>query len=182
MTNAGALLGTPAIHAAGARTGGVVDARADLYSLGCVLYTALTAGCRFDQQRARADCDARERAGAADRRGAGRPLHVVERLLAKEPSGRYPDAASVREALEAALSISNEVVEVAEPTLVAGSATILGLDLAARSATPVGRPARSATPVGRPARSANPVGGDSDAEPGVAGAAPEQERHTDPAR
>ena len=106
LTNAGALLGTPAYIAPEVLSGQRADARSDLYSLGVVLYQCCTGQLPFN--------------------GASVPLVIAEilnrtpppprslqpdvpaalervivRLLAKDPSARFPDAQAVAGELRA---------------------------------------------------------------------------------
>ena len=126
MTNEGAILGTPAFMPPEVIGGAVVDVRSDLYSLGCLLYTAASG-----EQPFRAE--SLHELIAMHAVEAPRPLTgvphglwtVVERLLAKSPDQRYPTARSAREALEICLrSSADELV----PTELAraSSATIRG--------------------------------------------------------
>jgi serine/threonine-protein kinase len=89
---------------------GQVDARADVYALGCVLYEMLTGRLPFVGESSVAILDAkikgspehpRERAPAR-----GIPAHVDElvmRALARHPSVRFQTAAEMRRAIEIAL-------------------------------------------------------------------------------
>ncbi|MEP7120696.1 MAG: serine/threonine-protein kinase [Byssovorax sp.] len=104
------LFGTPEYMAPEQAASGQVDARADLYALGCVLYEMLTGRLPFVGEGSVAILDAkikgspehpRERAPAR-----GIPLHVDElvmRALARHPSVRFQTAAEMRAAIEIAL-------------------------------------------------------------------------------
>jgi tRNA A-37 threonylcarbamoyl transferase component Bud32 len=88
--------------------GQVIDAKSDLYALGCVLYAALTARAPWSELPPEARAEARLRAGAPPL-----PEHLVDgraptlglrgllgRLMASAPEDRPADAADVAAALE----------------------------------------------------------------------------------
>ena len=114
MTGSGLTLGTPVYMSPEHARGGVeIDGRADLYSLGCVLYEMLAGEPPFTGANAVAVL--RKLVGEAPvpvttiRDALPSEVDVtLDRLLAKAPSGRYPDAAHLVDALS---------------TLEAGSAT-----------------------------------------------------------
>jgi len=91
ITRPGVILGTPAYMAPEQATAAEVTPAADLYSTGLVLYECLT-GQRFPPPRLRdaADWSA---VPASHRR-------IIQRALAMDPAGRWPDAAAFRAALE----------------------------------------------------------------------------------
>ena len=104
LTNAGAVLGTPAFMPPELVTEAVVDARTDLYSLGCVLYLCATGTLPFTAGTAHEVMvlHATERVPLA--KGVPPKLAaVLDKLLEKEPARRYQTAAETRDALEAAL-------------------------------------------------------------------------------
>ena len=105
MTGTGLTLGTPTYMSPEHAIGGVaIDARTDLYSLGCVLYEMLAGEPPFMGAESRAVWMrtvidppvpiAVVRAGLPSDVGV-----TLERLLAKAPSARFPDAAHLVEAL-----------------------------------------------------------------------------------
>ena len=104
MTNAGALLGTPAFMPPELVTGQNCDSRADLYSLGCLLHYAASGKLPFvaGSLHELIAMHASEPPPPLDNLPA--PIaRVITRLLEKEPARRFQTAAATREALEAAL-------------------------------------------------------------------------------
>jgi serine/threonine protein kinase len=155
LTQSGAVVGTPADMAPEQAGGRAVDERADLFSLGCVVYRCLTGQVPFRGS----DTLATLAALATETPRPVRELNpevpaalaeLVERLLAKDPACRPPSARAVAEALAAleptAPSLTIEPVSgrpdlptepldaVAEPgrprrlaVLIAGLAALFGL-------------------------------------------------------
>ena len=121
LTETSAVLGTLAYMAPEQRTGGDVDARADLFSVGVMLYEAVTGrvplGAFPPASRA-----ARGFSRAFDR--------VIERLLAPDPDGRFASAEDAKRALTAALRPPRRLI------VIAGGAALLasGFAIAMRTA------------------------------------------------
>ena len=106
LTETGLSLGTPAYMSPEQAAGGAVDARSDLYALGCVVYEMLAGGPPFTGPTAQAIL-ARH---AVDRVPPLRTVRTtipepieqaVERALAKVPSDRFDSAAEFAAALTA---------------------------------------------------------------------------------
>jgi serine/threonine-protein kinase len=104
MTGAGALLGTPAFMPPELALGQPCDGRADLYSLGCILYLLASGRLPFtaNQVHELITSHASERPP---------PIvtvpdalaRVIARLLEKDPAARYQTAAETQAALDATL-------------------------------------------------------------------------------
>jgi serine/threonine protein kinase len=104
MTNAGALLGTPAFIPPELALGHGCDGRADLYSLGVVLFLLGTGRLPFVSDSVHELIAMHANEKAPPMTGVPAALsRVIDRLLAKDPAHRYQSAAETREALEAAL-------------------------------------------------------------------------------
>ncbi|HSN30456.1 MAG TPA: protein kinase [Kofleriaceae bacterium] len=104
MTNAGALLGTPAFMPPELALGEPCDGRADLYSLGCVLYLLGSGRLPFQSSSAHELIAMHASDPAPPMTGMPPALAaVIDRMLEKDPARRYQTAAENREALEAAL-------------------------------------------------------------------------------
>jgi hypothetical protein len=85
--------------------GGTVDARADVYALGCVLFFLLTGTIPFPRDGDEAKLWAHLTAPAPVASEAGAPPAfdaVIRRALAKSPDDRYPSAGDLGRAAEAA--------------------------------------------------------------------------------
>jgi serine/threonine-protein kinase len=109
LSCAGAIFGTPDTMAPEQITGEAVDGRADLYSLGCVLYQLLTGRMPFEASSPILVMSAHMRETVRPLRevapGRGIPEsveRVVMRALEKDPAARFDSAADLREALEEA--------------------------------------------------------------------------------
>ncbi len=124
-TRTGAFMGTIDYVAPEQARGERVDARADVYSLGCVLFTALTGGVPFDLDNDLAKLYAHDRSPAPSVRARNPDLPeafetVLARALAKAPDDRYQSAGDLgRAALAAA---AGSPLPVAERVVAAGEA------------------------------------------------------------
>ncbi len=104
VTAHGKIMGTPAYSSPEQLRGDALDVRADIYSVGATLFTLLTNEAPFDGENV-----IQVVANAVNQKP--KPLtelrkdiptelaRVITRCLAKEPEGRYPDYAALRNAL-----------------------------------------------------------------------------------
>jgi serine/threonine-protein kinase len=106
-----AIFGTPEYMSPEQVAGEAVDARCDLYALGCALYEMLTGTKVFEGPSSVVVMgkQLREKPEAASTRAPRRLIPadveaIVMKLLAKAPKDRFDDATEVREALESALA------------------------------------------------------------------------------
>ena len=129
VTNEGQLLGTPAFMPPELITGAVCDGRADLYSLGCVLYNAVSGRMPFVGATSHEIIAMQIAEPPKPLTGVPAGLAaVIERLMAKDPDHRYQTAVQAREALEDSLSEGAAAAAV-EPTMISSSnRTMLGWD------------------------------------------------------
>ena len=110
LTNAGNILGTPTYMSPEQWDGGELDARADLYAVGCILFCCATGQPPYRSgdnvlSLMKKHCfspipDVRELATEPLSEGFA---HVVQIALAKERADRFADARTMREALQAVL-------------------------------------------------------------------------------
>ena len=102
-TMTGALLGTPAFMPPELANGESCDGRADLYSLGCILFMLGTGRPPFETDSVPEMIAMHGTLEAPPMIGVPQPIaEVVGKLLAKRPGDRYSTAADARRALEAA--------------------------------------------------------------------------------
>jgi hypothetical protein len=106
LTQSGVVLGTPAYMAPEQVGGRAVDERADLFSLGCVLYRCLTGQVPFRGGDTLATLAALATETPTPVRALNQEVpaalaDLVERLLAKDPARRPPSARAVADALAA---------------------------------------------------------------------------------
>jgi serine/threonine protein kinase len=107
ITQTGLFVGTLDYAAPEQITGGAVDARTDVYALGCVLYEMLTGRPPFrrDHEAATIYAQINEPAPAPSAAAPGVPAafdDVVLRALAKDPDDRFPSAGDLARAALAA--------------------------------------------------------------------------------
>ena len=110
--DAGMMIGTPAYMSPEQARGGATDARSDLFSVGVVLYEALTGATPFpgtDLARVLDDVVRLDPVPPRERNFAVSPAldAVVRRVMSKVPDDRYPDAMSLAEALAQAGALSD---------------------------------------------------------------------------
>jgi len=106
----GRSLGTPAYVAPEQLEGGPIDGRADVYSLGCLLYECLTGERVFERgsRLAVAWAHLEEEPPAASLRNPDLPQAidaVIARAMAKPPDERYPTCAALTDAADDALGL-----------------------------------------------------------------------------
>jgi len=109
LTSAGFLMGTPAYMAPEQVTGGEIDARTDLYSMGVVFYYLVTARLPFkgDNPIAMATSRVSDRPIPVAQVREGLPAWIeplLDRVLSKSPDDRFPSADQFREALRRGLA------------------------------------------------------------------------------
>jgi serine/threonine protein kinase len=136
-----------------------VDIRADLYSLGCTLYTLLVGrppfgGPGYDSALRKMAAHARDLAEPVTnyRRDVPAPvLHLLQQLMAKEPADRPATPAEVARALEPFCAGAALAVLVHQVQALPHDKAPLHQDqqTGEGEATPVSRPVRSAPPVSR---------------------------------
>jgi hypothetical protein len=106
LTSTGQWIGTADFMAPEQFEGGEVDARADIYALGCVLYDALTGSVPYPRGTVPKTMIAHLQEEPPRPSEHGAPLgfdRVIARALAKDPEDRYPSAGDLgRAALAAA--------------------------------------------------------------------------------
>ena len=107
LTVAGSIMGTPNYMSPEQARGTKVDARSDLFSLGCVLYECLTGQKPFQGESISVILVKilTEEPPPVDFAGTGLPLEigaVLKRALAKDPAARYASGALLVEALRLA--------------------------------------------------------------------------------
>ena len=109
LTSAGFLMGTPAYMAPEQVTGGEIDARTDLYSMGVVFYYLVTARLPFkgDNPIAMAQSRVSDRPIPVGQVREGLPAWIeplLDRALSKSSDDRFPSADQFREALRRGLA------------------------------------------------------------------------------
>jgi len=137
MTNAGALLGTPAFMPPELALGEPCDGRADLYSLGVVLYLLGSGKLPFVSDSAHELIAMHATEVAPPMVGVPSALaSVIDRMLRKDPAQRYQSAAENREALESALDALRINTPAAGVPLIEGPSIATGVRVPAQI-TPV---------------------------------------------
>lgn len=128
LTQSGLIIGTVAYMAPEQVLGGTVNARSDLYSLGCVLYELLTGRKPFEGDDAFTVLSQHVNVMPVAPRWHNSAIPptldaIVMRLLAKNPGDRYASAADVIEALQ--IAAQPEVEETRVPIPHAATRTTL---------------------------------------------------------
>lgn len=105
ITDKGLIFGTPYYMSPEQGHGKPADARSDVYSLGIMFYEMLTASKPFDADSAMGIIYKHAKAPVPQLPAAHAHLQpLLERMIAKEPDDRYPDAARAIIALDEALA------------------------------------------------------------------------------
>ncbi len=104
LTESGVVLGTPAYMSPEQGTGGRIDRRSDIYSLGCVLFEMLTGSPPFSGStgqsiRARHAADPIPSVRTVRDTVSPSLEAVIFKAMAKVPADRYPDAREFKQAL-----------------------------------------------------------------------------------
>ena len=138
-------MGTPAYLAPEQIEGGPVDGRADVYSLGCLLYECLTGETPFSQDSRLAVAWAHleeepPSASAHNSELPGAVDAVIRKAMAKSPDDRYPTCAALIAASEEALELRQPpMLRMRRRPVLAAAATLVVVAAAALAAALVMR-------------------------------------------
>jgi len=115
LATEGRSVGTPAYLAPEQIEGGPVDGRADIYSLGCLLYECLAGDAPFSHgsRLAMAWAHLEEEPPSASERNSHLPHaidSVIHKAMAKSPDERYPTCAALIAAAEQALGFRERLI------------------------------------------------------------------------
>ncbi|MES2176567.1 MAG: serine/threonine-protein kinase [Gemmatimonadota bacterium] len=125
LTRTGQVIGTPEFMSPEQLLGDPVDARSDLYALGCIFHMMLTASPPFDAPTRELMITRRLSEDAPHVHGLDSSLPdtlagIVEKLLARTPGDRYGSAAELRDALAGThvrrMPVATQGVKLARPT------------------------------------------------------------------
>jgi serine/threonine protein kinase len=133
----GRSVGTPAYLAPEQIEGGPVDGRADIYSLGCLLYECLAGAAPFSRgsRLAVAWAHLEEEPPNASEHNSDLPKAidaVIRKAMAKSPQDRYPTCAALIVAAEEALGLRQPPIVRRRTLLLVTGAAIVALLAAAR--------------------------------------------------
>jgi len=143
LTQTGRFVGTLDYVAPEQISGGAVDARADVYALGCLLFKLLTGDVPYprDGEAARLYAHLNDPPPAPSLYAPAVPMtldDVAIRAMSKVPEDRYPSAGDLGRAAVAALSGSTP--ELPERTVATGAAATRMAETTAAQAGPPGKP------------------------------------------
>ena len=147
ITHTGQWVGTLDYVAPEQISGGPLDARVDVYSLGCVLFEALTGRVPYpkDSDVAKMYAHLNEPPEPVSQLVPGVPVEmdrVLERALAKAPEDRYPSAGDLGRAAVAACAGQSNTVP--ERSVAVGEASPTGVEARRSASTQAYRPATTA--------------------------------------
>ena len=159
MTRTGMVVGTVDYIAPEQVKGRPIDARTDVYALGCVLFHTLTGQAPFDRDNDMAKMYAHVNDVAPSLRQARPELpveleKVVQRALAKEPADRFPSAGDLGEAARAA--VEGRALARPERSVATGAAAG-GIETVALAQTPAKAAASPPPPPPPPPAGARPA-------------------------
>jgi tRNA A-37 threonylcarbamoyl transferase component Bud32 len=145
LTATGLVMGTPNYMSPEQARGGKVDARSDLFSLGCVLYECLTGVKPFEAESVTAILVRilTEEPPPVDFAATGLPHaagDVLRRAMAKDPAERFASGAELIAALRFAGGLSSEM-----PATVSATGTVVPPRTAMAAATTAGSTAGAPT-------------------------------------